>query len=347
MQDVAQSDGAKTVARAIQAASGSELYKSLLSSTRAEAQNAYSSLANDYGFAAQNNALINSLMLRNGVLNQSNAKRASVDTGVELWTSTNLNRITTDKNLLRKFSTNSFTQLLGLDFLVGDDSKVGAFVGLGRTKSKIGGAEEAKDKDTHLGVYGEFGFSAVKFDLGLTHTKTDRERKQLYVAGSGLGSEYKNADQAITSAFAQVAYTGFNGENFGIEPYAGLSYIRAEADGFSNKLTSVSDETRNIQVATLGVRPNIPFALGSTEFKAKADLAYNQFFGDKAPEANINIFGVGSTRVKGAELKDLTTLDVGIDAMITKKAKLGVSYVGAYGSDIKSNGISAKFSLAF
>ena len=80
---------------------------------------------------------------------------------------------------------------------------------------------------------------------------------------------------------------------------------------------------------------------------AKADVAYNRFFGDKTPSARMNVTGLGATKLKGEKLKDIATTELGIEAAFTKNFRMGLGYVGAYGSNVKSNGVNAKFSWAF
>ncbi|MCD8213921.1 MAG: autotransporter domain-containing protein, partial [Campylobacter sp.] len=347
MAEVADSKNAKTIAAAIENATSSEIYRKLLGSTTSQAKGVFNYLSNDYDFAAQNNSLVNLMMMKNGLLNQSGATRANIDTGVDIWTASILNRVTTDKNFAAKFASGSFAQFVGIDFSIGDSSKIGTLVGVGRTNNKIDGEKEFKNKDLHFGIYGETAFEPVKLSFNAIYTKSDRDRKQAYAPNSDFDGEYINSDQTIASTFAEAAFTGFNNENFGIEPYFGLGYMHAKTDGANNKLANIDNKTRDIEVATLGIRPSIPFVFDGIDLKATADLAYNRFLGDKAPEADVDIAGVGKTHLKGEELKDLTTLNLGIEMMLTKSAKFSLTYVGAYGSDIKSNGINAKFSLSF
>lgn len=347
MQDVADNDNQKAIANALQAASTSPIYKNLLSANKENAKKLYSSLSNDYDFAAQNSYIIDSIILKNSVLNGKNAYKEKLDTGIDIWTSSIYNRITTDKNLPNTLKANSFTQLIGLDFLVGDNSMVGVFFGVGKIKSKTNDFEEAKNENIHLGAYSDVDLSPVKLSFSAIYTSSDRTRKDIEFSNAHLINKEANEDQKSISAFAQAAYTGLNNDEFGIEPYIGFGYIHTKTDDMSGKIINIDNKDRNLEVATVGVKPFVPFMLGNVNCVAKADLAYNQFFGDKEPEANINIATVGNVFLKGNELKNLTTADVGVEFAITKNAKFEISYIGAYGSDITSNGALAKFSLSF
>lgn len=348
MVEFAQTKNSKSVAGAIKASPSSEIYKHLLSSSKDRANKIYTALSNDLDFTAQNNSIIQSLILKNALKNQTDVKRANVDVGVDLWLSGVVNRITADKNSANgRLGTNSKTQLVGIDFLVGENSKIGTFVGKGRTESKIGDTKEFKSKDVHAGVYGDINFEPIKLSLGAIYTKADREKNQLSLVKSSLTNKFKDSDEKIMTAFAEVAFSAINTSVFMLEPYAGLSYIHAKVGGTSNSLASIENDSRNLEVATVGVRPSVPFKLGSVGVKAGADIAYNHFFGDKAPTANMNITGAGVAKLEGEKLDHLITTDLGIEAALTKRARLRLSYVGAYNSDIKSNGVNAKFSYSF
>ncbi|PSM51446.1 hypothetical protein CBLAS_1385 [Campylobacter blaseri] len=56
---------------------------------------------------------------------------------------------------------------------------------------------------------------------------------------------------------------------------------------------------------------------------------------------------IGTAHLRGKELKNLTTLDLGIEVAFAKNMKFSLSYEEAYNSDSKSNGVDAKFSISF
>ena len=115
----------------------------------------------------------------------------------------------------------------------------------------------------------------------------------------------------------------------------------------ANSLVQIRNEDRDLQVASVGVKPSIAFTMDGVGLVAKADVVYNRFLGDKTPSAHMNVTGLGATKLEGEKLKDLATTELGIEAAFTRNFRVGLSYVGAYGSNVKSNGINAKFSWAF
>ena len=347
MEEVASTSAEKSFARLVEANPGSAIYSSMLGATHSVAAAYFSAFSNDLDFKAQNNSAIDSFMLANSVKNKNGAKRADIGAGVELWLLSSASRVTSGSNAGGRLGTNAFTNLVGVDFLVGDSSKAGVFVGLGRTNHKLGDSKAVKSKDAHAGVYGDIGLDPIKISLGAIYSKFDQE-KRVVNSYAPLAYEYKDADASAISAYAQIAYAGLSYENgFSLEPYAGLTYIRAKNDDVANSLVQIKNEDRDLQIASVGVKPSIAFSMDGISLVAKADVAYNRFFGDKTPSARMNVTGLGATKLKGEKLKDIATTELGIEAAFTKNFRMGLGYVGAYGSNVKSNGVNAKFSWAF
>lgn len=347
MEEVASTSAEKSFARLVEANPSSAIYSSMLGADRNTAAAYFGAFSNDLDFKAQNNSAIDSFMLANSVKNKNGAKRADIDTGVELWLLSSASRVTSDNNAGGRLGTNAFTNLVGVDFLVGDSSKAGVFVGLGKTNHKLGDSKAVKSKDAHAGIYGDIGLDPIKISLGAIYSKFDQE-KRVVNSYAPLAYEYKDADASAISAFAQIAYTGLSYENgFSLEPYAGLTYVRFKNDDVANSLVQIRNEDRDLQVASVGVKPSIAFTMDGVGLIAKADVAYNRFLGDKTPSAHMNVTGLGATKLEGEKLKDLATTELGIEAAFTRNFRVGLSYVGAYGSNVKSNGVNAKFSWAF
>ena len=81
--------------------------------------------------------------------------------------------------------------------------------------------------------------------------------------------------------------------------------------------------------------------------KVRGDVGYSQFFGDKKATAGIAVGDAGSAEIKGESLSGLGTVGLGVDAAVGKNTTFGVSYTGAFGSDVTSHGIGAKLGVKF
>lgn len=348
MQDFALSSSQRAFADLLVANRGSGIYTQILGSNHAQAREYYSAFANDAEFAAANNSAINSIMMASVVKNRGGANAVNIDKDTRFWIFSGTNRIKSDKDTgIGKLHSDSFVNLIGIDSLIGDSSSVGVFVGAGRTDDKISGTKEVKSKDFHSGIYSDIGFEPVKFSFGAIYSKYDRDRK-LISSVSPIAYEYVGSNASSLSAFAQVSYMGFsNADSFSVEPYAGVSHTRTKIDDVSNSLIRIENKTRNLQAASIGIKPSVPFRIGGVGLRASADVAYNRFFSDKQPQSYLYVNGLGGTQLKGEKLQNLTTAEAGIEASLSSRATLKLSYVGAYGSDIKSNGIGLRFRLEF
>ncbi|WP_298083405.1 S8 family serine peptidase [uncultured Campylobacter sp.] len=348
MQDFALSSSQRAFADLLVANRGSGIYTQILGSNHAQAREYYSAFANDAEFAAANNSAINSIMMASVVKNRGGANTVNIDKDTRFWIFSGTNRIKSDKDTgIGKLHSDSFVNLIGIDSLIGDSSSVGVFVGAGRTDDKISGTKEVKSKDFHSGIYSDIGFEPVKFSFGAIYSKYDRDRK-LISSVSPIAYEYVGSNASSLSAFAQVSYMGFsNADSFSVEPYAGVSHTRTKIDNVSNSLIRIENKTRNLQAVSVGIKPSVPFRIGGVGLRASADVAYNRFFSDKQPQAYLYVNGLGGTQLKGERLQNLTTAEAGIEASLSSRATLKLSYVGAYGSDIKSNGIGLRLRLEF
>ena len=61
----------------------------------------------------------------------------------------------------------------------------------------------------------------------------------------------------------------------------------------------------------------------------------------------MSIGDAGVAQLKGDELKGMGAVGLGVEAALGKNTKLGVSYTGAFGSDITSHGVGATLRVNF
>ena len=74
-------------------------------------------------------------------------------------------------------------------------------------------------------------------------------------------------------------------------------------------------------------------------------MAWSHFFGDTTAEGRLG--GVAGGVIEGAELSDMFSIGLGVEATVGKNTTFGLSYTGNFDSDVKSNGISANVRYAF
>ena len=127
--------------------------------------------------------------------------------------------------------------------------------------------------------------------------------------------------------------------------------MHLSADDFSDTYAGQNVKTKfdsqNLAVTNVGTRVKVPFEVGAAKFKAVADVNWTQFMGDTRGKSILKIgSGVGA-KIQSDKLSSVAAVGLGLEAQLAKRASLGVSYYGAYGSKIKSNGVGATFKFAF
>ena len=154
----------------------------------------------------------------------------------------------------------------------------------------------------------------------------------------------------MAQIFGEAAYTGLNFGSVSIEPYAGLAWMHLSTDDFSNDIggvkVSTKFESQNLAVSSLGARVKVPFEVGPAKLKAVADVNWTQYMGDTRGKAKLQS-GALNAKIRSEKLSAVAAVGVRLEAQLSKRAALGVSYYGAYGGKIKSNGVGATFKLAF
>ena len=347
----AQNDNQRAVASALEA-QGGELFIDLLGSDEKTFRSTLDTLDNDFFLNAQNTAILNTMDVTKSVKDQAlrrgDGSTAELAHGVTLW-ATGLGNWGSSENT-SKVDSDFYAGLVGVDKQFFGNTTLGVFFGAGTTDFDGNQDGSMDSDDIHFGFYGNTNFNDVALiSYGVVRTEQDREGSRKVTLGSADGFTAFNSDSDITEFYVEGAYTGFKLANAEVQPYLGFSYIKASSDGITEKAgkmtMSTTVEDQSLQVASLGVRGEIPFSAGSIQMAMKGDIAWKHFFGDT--EAQAVLGGVAAGTIKGAELSDLFSIGLGIEAKVGQQTTIGISYTGNFDSDVESNGVSANIRYAF
>ena len=344
------------IAAVLDANPSGALYNALLPSTKAQLSATYASLGSDMYLNANNASVTNTLLMSRTARNQAmglgygqnvlidNGRGRLWAAGVGNWSNVDYGRSDMDVD--------TYAGLLGGEYGIFDNNTLGGFVGIGSTKYK--GDEHGKidSDDVHIGLYGIYKVPDIAtITYGVTHTNQDRDATRTLIVGANTGTNKVSNDAKITQIFAEAAYAGWNTDRYAVEPYAGLDLIRVKSDGFSETVAGMQFDTESskqtMQMVTLGIRGSIPFNLGGMEMAAKGSLSAMHFFGDTKSEANMYLANTGTAKIEGGKLDNLVGVSFGVEAKIRDRAKIGISFSGAYNGDVKSNGIYVKGAINF
>ena len=352
--DVTAESFAKTanqarIATAI-ATSGNAMSGALLGATdEASVTGMLEGLDDDFYATARNGLVMNTTAVSRAVMDQARGmgegRSAELDNGrariwaagIGHWGEADGNNATMDVDFRSGF--------VGAEAVVCNATKLGVFFGYGTSDYKSG-VNKIDADDMHYGVYGLTDIADASIAYGIAYTDEDRDTKRFI---NGVGSAHSE-DASVLQAFVEGSYN-FDLEVAKVSPYVGFTWARVEQDAakdsaFGHQIsTEIKDD---IQIATLGVRTAVPFSMGNMPIALKADLGYAHFFGDTDAAVNVQMGVNGKVaKIEGSELKDQVNLGLGLTAQVAKHATVGVSYSGAWGSDIKTHGIFANARINF
>lgn len=338
------------IAAAIEA-SGNKLTGEILSAkTEQEISDTFRTIDDDFYATARNALVVNATAVSRTVMDQARGmgegRSAEVDNGrariwaagIGHWGEADGNRATMDVDFRAGF--------LGAEALVLDNTKFGAFFGYGTTDYKSG-VNKIDGDDTHFGVYGLTDIGNVTMTYGVAYTDQDRDTTRVW--GGTVNQHSENA--SVLQGFVEGAYN-FDLSVAKVSPYVGFTWARVETDAVTDSTLGDSfktDEIKDdIQIATLGVRTAVPFAMGNMPVALTADLGWSHYFGDTEGLVNVQMGEGGQfAAIEGSELKDQANLGLGIVGQVAKHATVGVSYSGSWGSDINTHGIFANVRFNF
>lgn len=338
------------IAAAIEA-SGNKLTGEILSAkTENEIRDTYRALDDDFYATARNALVVNATAVSRTVMDQARGmgegRSAEVDNGrARIWAA-GIGHWGEAEGTKSTMDVDFRTGFLGAEALVFDNTKVGAFFGYGTTDYKSG-LNKIDGEDKHFGVYGLTDIGNVTMTYGVAYT--DEDRDTVRVMNTNVNQHSENA--SVLQGFVEGAYN-FDLSVAKVSPYVGFTWARVETDavvdnaiGHSFKTDEIKDD---IQIATLGVRTAVPFAMGNMPVALTADLGWSHYFGDTEGLVNVQMGEGGKfAAIEGSELKDQANLGLGIVGQVAKHATVGVSYSGSWGSDINTHGIFANVRFNF
>ena len=332
LSSAATTENEVAIANALDAATNSAAYQSLIWGTKENARQDFARLSYDEDLAAEQHNVLNGLLLRQQ-LAQPGAVRAQLNTGTQIWTNGTFTHFSTDN-----LSSHAYNQLVGIDATIDTNKHLGVFVGSTQNSHKIDST--SKDRAVHLGLTAEHRFNVLTPKIGFIQSWGKHEQRAEFAQGVKTHSQTQNV-------FAELAYTGLKGEHFAIEPYAGVSYMHIKNKGVTKGEVQLKDNNRDLIVTSVGLRPSIPFAIGGVQLNLLGDVAYHRFHKDKAAEGSLVINNQGVANLYGKELKNVVTTGVALQAQFTTAFSVKVGYQGAYNHDTKANNVNAELRFSF
>ncbi|MGG7074512.1 S8 family serine peptidase [Campylobacter sp. 9BO] len=322
----------------------SDLYRNFLFATTQEAKDTLKTLANESNFAAQNSSIINTILLENSILKDSDLNRiVKQENGVSFWTDTFANKISY-KNISAK--SKSYSQIFGADSNINENIKIGALIGLEKMDTSMQGKDEYKNHSSKFGFYTKSNFSNLLINAGVIYANTDRKKQPTSIIINHISSQRVKSKEKTLLTYANAGYD-FAQNNISLRPHVGISYINSKIDGMNEKVgpynIGIYKDSRDLGFATIGLNTQAQIK----KLVVNANFLYGHFFSQKSPALRINLADAGFADLKGEELRDIGSIDLGLGFTVFKDATVNLSYVGVLGDNIKSNGLNIQFKLFF
>ncbi len=349
--DFANTKNGAAIASALEASSADGLKGDVLTMTGAQVEETLGALSDDMYSAARNAFAVNSLTVSRTVIEQArsygegraaefeNGRGRIWAAGVGQW----MNADGANSSLNVDFGAG----FVGAEWIATENTKIGAYFGYGTTKYE-GASGKIDGDDLHYGIYGMSDIGPVGLTYGIGYTTEDRDSIRTFAGTPNAHSE----DATALQVFAEAAYNDFYLGSVNIAPYFGYEWMRIETDGFSEAAMGhdfrMGDVEDDLQVATIGARVTAPVMVGKMPVAFKADVGYSRFFGDTESVTSMQLGNGGAiASIEGEELEGQVNFGLGVTAQIGKRATVGISYTGAYGSDTDTHGIGAGLRVNF
>ncbi|GAB7525991.1 autotransporter outer membrane beta-barrel domain-containing protein [Paraburkholderia sp. 2C] len=242
--------------------------------------------------------------------------------------------------------------LVGADGLVGDRWRVGGLFGYSHSNFDVDGVSSSAGSDNyHVGLYGGTQFGNVGVRAGAAYSWQNIDSSRSIAFANFTDHTNASYDAGTAQAFGEVAYT-LNVGRAALEPFANLAYVSLHTDAFDESggdaaLHSDGDTT-NTAFSTLGVRASSDFAIGSAAMTVRGTLGWQHAFGPHSPTASVAFAGGQAFDVAGVSIaRDAALVGVGVNAAVTAKLSLGVSYSGQIGGGTEDHSFIANLDYRF
>ena len=349
--DFATTKNSAAIASALEASSVEGLKGEVLTMTGAQVEDTLGALSDDMYSAARNAFAVNSLTVSRTVVEQARSygegRAAEFENGRGRIWAAGIGQWMNADGANSSLNVDFGAGFIGAEFVATENTKVGAYFGYGTTKYE-GASGKIDGDDLHYGIYGMSDIGPVGLTYGIGYTTEDRDSMRTFAGTANVHSE----DATALQVFAEAAYNDLYLGSVNIAPYFGYEWMRIETDGFSEAAMGhdfrMGDVEDDLQVATIGARVTAPVMVGKMPVAFKADVGYSRFFGDTESVTSMQLGNGGAiASIEGEELEGQVNFGLGVTAQIGKRATVGISYTGAYGSDTDTHGIGAGLRVNF
>ncbi|MCW5736004.1 MAG: autotransporter outer membrane beta-barrel domain-containing protein [Enhydrobacter sp.] len=247
-------------------------------------------------------------------------------------------------------------------FIAGADHRFASnwFAGIagGYTTSSVSVADRqsaATVGSAHLAVYTGASFGAWNLRAAASASlSTVTSSRTISFPGfvDGLGATYT---ATTTQLFGEAGY-GVTVGKVTAEPFAGMSVVRLDSGGFTERGTpgiaalASSGTSTTVGFSTLGARAATDVDLGNeTVLTPRVSIAWQHAYGTVAPTATLSFASNGAAFTTTALplARDSALIEAGATLRFNRQLAFEVSYLGQFGAGTQDTWLTGRFSLRF
>lgn len=241
--------------------------------------------------------------------------------------------------------------VVGVDWAVGGDWRLGVLGGYSRTDLEAGSGFEGDVDSLHLGVYGLRQDGPVALRLGAAYSRHDGDSKREVAFGGFTDHLRGRYDAESFQAFTEVGYAMGSG-NVQAEPFAGIGYQYYARDGYDEKggaaALHVDDQDQGNLTSTFGVRiARLDTLDNGMAFTPRLSVAWRHVYGTVDSSTRQSFLSGGSAfSVEGSALdRNSLLLDAGFDIGLSSTQSIGLGYSGELGGNAQNHAIVAQWQM--
>ncbi|WP_152011741.1 autotransporter domain-containing protein, partial [Bosea sp. EC-HK365B] len=240
----------------------------------------------------------------------------------------------------------------GFDIAAAQEARIGIAAGYSRSRFEVARRLSRGEADSyHIGLYGGARFDRLRLTGAVSHAWHELSTRRS-VSFPGLSEQLSSRHEARSiQAFGEIAYR-FDLGPAAFEPFANLAYVNLRSDAFAETggvaALFARAQTSAVAFATLGLRAQMRFDLGSLPARLDTTLGWRRAAGDITPLSLQGFAGGAPFAIAGVPIaRDALVLGAGLTLTVAPGAELALAYDAQIASRATDHTLNARLDIRF